>query len=139
VAISYQERILALWTVFLLGILFHAHLTLVPLFHDQSAAIASAYSNVNIAYILWGMLGFFILPMFAIIITTFNDSRRYRMIHFSVTIFYTILNLLHVGFDLLIQPIVWYQITLMMILFSVGLLLNLVSLRWLKHPYEKYP
>lgn len=135
--ISYQEKIIALWTVFLLGTLFHTQLGLMPLFHGQDIAIADVHNNI--AYILWAMLGFFILPMFAIVVIVFNDSKRYRVIHFGLTIFYTVLNFLHVVLDLGVTPIVWYQITLMIVLFFIGLLLNLVSLQWLRayHHYKK--
>ncbi|WP_322742252.1 hypothetical protein [Gloeocapsopsis crepidinum] len=130
--ISYQEKIIALWTVFLLGTLFHTQLGLMPLFHGQDIAIADIHNNLNIAYILWGMLGFFVLPMFAIIVMAFNDSKRYRVIHLSLTIFYTVLNFLHVVLDLEVTPIAWYQIALMIVLFFIGLLLNIVSLQWLR-------
>lgn len=130
--ISYQEKLIALWTVFLLGTLFHTQLGLMPLFHGQDIAIADVYNSANIAYILWGMLGFFILPMLAIVVMVFNDSKRYRSVHLNLTIFYTVLNFLHVVLDLKIIPIVWYQITLMIVLFLIGLLLNVVSLQWLR-------
>jgi ABC-type spermidine/putrescine transport system permease subunit II len=137
VKISYQEKIIALWTVFLLGTLFHTQLGLMPLFHGQDIAIADVHNTTNIAYILWGMLGFFILPMFAIIVLAFNDSKRYRVIHFGLTIFYTFLNFLHVVLDLTVTPIAWYQIALMVVLLFIGLLLNVVSWQWLK-AYNHY-
>lgn len=130
--VSYQEKIIALWTVFLLGTLFHAQLGLMPLFHSQNIAIADLHNNFNIAYILWSMLGFFVLPMYAIVVMVFNDSKRYRVIHLGLTIFYTVLNFLHVVLDLEVTAVVWYQIALMMVLFFIGLLLNLVSLQWLR-------
>nr|WP_041919356.1 hypothetical protein [Gloeocapsa sp. PCC 7428] len=129
---SYQEKLIALWTVFLLGTLFHTQLGLMPLFHGQDIAIADGHNSVNIAYILWGMLGFFILPMLAIVVMVFNDSKRYRIMHLNLTIFYTVLNFLHFVLDLKIIPIVWYQITLMIVLLLIGLLLNVVSLQWLR-------
>ncbi|OKH23103.1 hypothetical protein NIES1031_18530 [Chroogloeocystis siderophila 5.2 s.c.1] len=135
--ISYQEKIIALWTVFLLGTLFHTQLGLMPLFHGQDIAITDVHNTTNIAYILWGMLGFFILPMFAIIVLAFNDSKRYRVIHFGLTIFYTFLNFLHVVLDLTVTPIAWYQIALMVVLLFIGLLLNVVSWQWLK-AYNHY-
>ncbi|WP_218596863.1 hypothetical protein [Chroogloeocystis siderophila] len=134
---SYQEKIIALWTVFLLGTLFHTQLGLMPLFHGQDIAITDVHNTTNIAYILWGMLGFFILPMFAIIVLAFNDSKRYRVIHFGLTIFYTFLNFLHVVLDLTVTPIAWYQIALMVVLLFIGLLLNVVSWQWLK-AYNHY-
>jgi hypothetical protein len=130
-----QERIIVLWTVFLLGTLFHTQLGLMPLFHGINIAEANVKTATNlngIDNILWAMLAFFVIPMFIIIATAFINSRRYKMFHFGLTIVYSILNLLHVILDLTIKPIVWSQITLVTILFIVGLLLNLVAWQWIK-------
>jgi hypothetical protein len=127
--INHQEKIITLWIVFLLGTLFHTQLGLMPLFHGISVAHQSAK---GISTILWLMLGFFVLPMFAIIATAFTDSRRYRIGHFWLTLFYSVMNFLHLVLDLMVQPIVWYQITLMGLLLMVGLLLNLVSFQWMR-------
>jgi hypothetical protein len=129
---NYQEKIITIWAVFLLGTLFHTQLALMPLFHNQSVAAHGVYGTVNIDSILWLMLGFFALPMTAMIVPLFNSSKSYRKLHFSITIFYSILNFLHVIADLLVKPIAWYQIALMVLLFLIGILLNLVSFQWIK-------
>ncbi|MEB3177758.1 MAG: hypothetical protein VKL59_01755 [Nostocaceae cyanobacterium] len=132
-AVNYRGKIIALWTVFLLGTLFHTELGLMPLFHNLPVAESQkAESLADISGIMWLMLGFFVLPMLAIIATAFADSPRYRIIHFGLTVVYSILNLLHVILDLFVQPIVWYQIALMVLLFFVGLLLNLVAFQWMR-------
>jgi len=132
-AVNYRERIISLWTVFLLGILFHTELGLMPLFHGLSVAESQKATNINdISGIMWLMLGFFMLPMLAIISTAFTDSKRYRIVHFGLTIFYTIMNLLHVVSDLLVKPILWYQIVLIVFLFFVGLLLNITAFQWMR-------
>lgn len=131
-AVSHREKIITLWAVFLLGTLFHTQLGLMPLFHNQSVAISDAGESGNIAGILWSMLGFFVVPMLAMIAPLFTDSRRYRKLHFSITVLYSILNLIHIIADLLVQPIAWHQIALMVMLFLVGLLLNLVSFQWMR-------
>jgi hypothetical protein len=130
-----QEKIIVLWAVFLLGTLFHTQLGLIPLFHGINIARANVPSGTNvneIADILWGMLAFFAIPMLAIIVTAFTSSKRYRVFHFGLTIVYSVLNLLHVIFDLMVKPIVWSQISLMIILFIIGLLLNLVAWQWMQ-------
>lgn len=129
---SYQAKIITLWAVFLLGTLFHTQLGLMPLFHNQSIALPDSHELENITWILWLMLGFFIMPMMAMVMPLFNDSKCYRKLHFGITIFYSVMNLFHVVADLLVKPIAWYQITLMALLFLIGLLLNLVSLQWLQ-------
>jgi hypothetical protein len=131
--VNYREQIIALWTAFLLGTLFHTQLGLMPLFHGLSVAESQHASQLrDISIIMWLMLGFFTLPLLAIIITAFTDSKRYRLLHFALTVVYTVLNLLHIIADLFVQPILWYQISLMVILFLIGLLLNLVSFQWMK-------
>lgn len=132
-AVNYRERIIALWTVFLLGTLFHTQLALMPLFHGLSVIESQKATNIkDISGIMWLMLGFFVLPMLGIIVTAFTDSKRYRIIHFGLTIFYSIMNLLHVILDLFVQPVFWYQIALMVLLFFVGLLLNITAFKWMR-------
>ncbi|QMS92237.1 hypothetical protein HUN01_33350 [Nostoc edaphicum CCNP1411] len=132
-AVNYRERIIAIWTVFLLGTLFHTQLNLIPLFHGLPVVESQKATTINdISEIMWLMLGFFVLPMLAIIATAFTDSKRYRIMHFGLTVFYSIMNLLHVILDLFVQPLLWYQIALMVLLFFVGLLLNITAFKWMR-------
>jgi hypothetical protein len=131
--VNYQEKIIALWSVFLLGTLFHTQLGLMPLFHGLPVAESQKATTISeISGVMWLMLGFFVIPMLAIIGTAFADCRRYRVIHFGLTVFYSIMNLLHLVLDLFVTPIFWYQITLMALLFGVGLLLNFTAYQWMK-------
>ncbi len=134
-AINKQEKIIALWSVFLFGTLFHTQLGLMPLFYGESVAMSGTKGVTNVSH-LWLMLGFFVLPMIAIVATAFNNSKRYRVIHFGLTIFYSIMNFLHIVLDLLVKPIAWYQIALMTILLIVGILLNIVALQWLRESLD---
>lgn len=131
--VSLRLKIIVLWSVFLLGTLFHTQLALMPLFHGLSVAESQPAQSLNeISTILWLMLGFFGVPMLAMIATVFTAARSYRVGHFGLTVIYTILNFLHVVFDLWVQPILWYQIALMVFLLGIGLLLNGVSFQWLQ-------
>ena len=135
--LNYREKIIALWTVFLLGTLFHTQLALMPLFHGIDVAIIGHHHQqtatmAEITPILWGMLIFFVLPIIAIVATAFYDSKRYRTIHFGLTVVYTVLNFFHAIADLLVTPIAWYQIALMVLLLLIGILLNLVAYQWLQ-------
>ena len=141
--INYREKIIALWTVFLLGILFHTQLALMPIFHGIDVAIMGHHHEqsatmTEIAPILWGMLVFFVLPILAIVATAFFDFKRYRVFHFALTLIYTVLNFLHVVMDLLVDPIAWYQITLMVLLFFIGILLNIVSYQWMQSSSRRH-
>ncbi|MBD2694801.1 hypothetical protein [Anabaena catenula] len=131
-AVNHRQKIIILWTVFLLGILFHTQLGLMPLFHNQNIATSDTHETGNIAWILWSMLGFFAVPMIIMIATIFSESNRYRKLHFGVTVFYSVMNFFHLVADLWVKPIAWYQIALMILLFMIGLLLNLVSFQWMK-------
>ena len=142
-SINYREKIIALWTVFLLGILFHTQLGLMPLFHGIDVAIMGhhhqeAATMAEIEPILWGMLVFFMLPMLAIIATAFYEFKRYRIFHFGLTLVYTVLNLIHAIADLLVDPIAWYQIVLMVLLIFIGILLNIVSYQWMRVGYRRH-
>ena len=127
-----RNKIIILWIVFLLGLLFHTDLGLMPLFHNLSVVSSSAKNMDDIALIMWLMLGFFVPPMAAIIATAFINSKGYRKLHFALSLVYTTLNFSHLIADLMVKPIVWYQITLMVILLIIGLLINLVSFQWVK-------
>jgi ABC-type spermidine/putrescine transport system permease subunit II len=128
---NYQIKLITLWAVFLLGLIFHTQLGLMPLFHGLNISENQANALSDVAFIFWLMLAFFVLPMAAMVLTLFNESRRYRKLHFGLTILYTFLNFAHLVADLFVTPIIWYQITLMAILVAIGLLLNLVSWQWL--------
>ncbi len=136
--VNYREKIIALWTVFLLGTLFHVQLGLMPLFHGLSVVESQPAQEIaDISGIMWLMLGFFTLPMLAIIATAFTNAHRYRVVHFGLTIVYSVLNLTHLVMDLFVQPLLWYQIALMALLFLVGLLLNLVAFQWMRQPSRR--
>jgi hypothetical protein len=128
---NYPNQITALWTAFLLVLLFHTDLGLMPLFHGQS--IAHSHDNQDISWILWLMLLFFVPPLCAIVLPTFTNSKSYRVGHFWLTVIYSCLNIAHLVADLAVSPIAWYQIALMTILVLIGIILNLVSYRWTTH------
>lgn len=137
--VNNQEKIIALWSVFLFGTIFHTQLGLMPLFYGESVAMPGTNGVTNVSH-LWLMLGFFVLPMIAIVATAFINSKRYRIIHFGLTILYSVMNFLHIVLDLLVKPIAWYQIALMVILFIVGILLNVVAFQWMQaHFNHKKP
>ena len=70
--------------------------------------------------------------MVTIVTTAFSKSQRYRVFHFWLTMVYTVLNFLHVVLDLFVEPLFWYQIILMTLLFGFGIVLNLISYQWMR-------
>jgi hypothetical protein len=77
---NYPNQISALWMAFLLALLFHTELGLMPLFHGQN--IAHSHDTSDISWVLWLMLAFFVPPLVAIILPTFTERRSYRIGHF---------------------------------------------------------
>ncbi|MBD2309238.1 hypothetical protein H6G17_27655 [Chroococcidiopsis sp. FACHB-1243] len=130
-SISKQGKIIALWIVFLFGTVFHTQLALMPLLYGENVMMPDTQGKMP-AFESWLMLGMFVLPAIAIVVTAFNNSRRYRFIHFCVTVLFTVINFIHIVFDLSVQSIVWHQIVSIVFLFVNGLLLNIVSLQWLR-------
>lgn len=128
--LSIQEQIVALWAVFLFGTIFHSQLAMMPLLYGQDVAMPSYKGKMPMSH-SWLMLGFFVLPMIAILITVFNASPLYRSIHFGLALFYTLMNFLHIAMDLKVNPIEWYQIALMAIVFINGICLNIVAFQWI--------
>lgn len=130
-AIPLQDQIIALWAVFLFGMVFHSQLAMMPLLYGESIAIEHYGGKTPISH-LWLMLGFFAIPMIAIAGTIFFTSPLYRMAHFGLTLIYSVLNFAHGAMDLTVRPIEWYQIVLMVIVFINGILLNIVAFQWLQ-------
>jgi hypothetical protein len=128
-----QIKIVTLWNVFLLGLLFHTQLGLMPLFHGlpvNDAAVAKSVDSIS--WILWLMLAFFVVPMLMMLGTVFINHHQFKKLHYGITLLYSGLNLAHLIADLQVKPIYWYQIMLMTILLLIGLLLNLVTWQSLK-------
>ncbi|TVQ49494.1 MAG: hypothetical protein EA365_00390 [Gloeocapsa sp. DLM2.Bin57] len=128
-ATSYPAKINALWTSFLLGILFHTDLALMPLFHEME--VEHSHAGGNIDAIFGFMLLFFLLPMLAIVVPTFTVAKSYRAFHFYLTLVYSVLNIGHLIADIVVGA-PWYQLVLMTVLVMIGLLLNIVSFQWFK-------
>lgn len=128
---SFPLKVTALWTVFLLGLLFHTQLALIPLFHGINVAESHTHEYVNLDVVMWFMLIFFGLPLLAILGSVFWPSRPFRQLHFGMTLVYTVLNGIHLLMDVLVGA-PSYQLMLMVLLFCVGLLLNWVGYRWMR-------
>lgn len=129
--LNYTQKIVTLWSTFLLGTLFHTQLALMPLFHGMDVTESHAHDFASVNFIFWFMFLFFLIPLSIIVIATFNQAQKFRSFHFWLTIVYSVLNLAHFVIDVIIAVPV-YQSVLMAFLFLVGLLLNLVSYQWKK-------
>jgi hypothetical protein len=130
-----QQKIIALWALFLFGMVVHVQLGVMPIFYGQSVNIPGSH-GVAPQQDLWLMLGFYLMPMLVILGTLLTESRSFRVGHFGLTVFYSVMNVLHIGFDLTVNPIEWYQILLVLVVFINGIVLNFVALDWVKESYN---
>jgi hypothetical protein len=129
--LNMQAQIIALWAVFLFGMVFHSQLAMMPMLYGQDVAMDEYKGNMPKSH-SWLMLGFYAIPMVAIAATVFYTAPLYRLIHFGVTVVYTVLNFMHAAMDLTVRPIDWPQIALMALVFVNGLLLNLAAFQWMQ-------
>ncbi|NJK30790.1 MAG: hypothetical protein HC851_01315 [Acaryochloris sp. RU_4_1] len=135
---SYRIKIITLWTAYLLGMLFHTQLALMPLFHGLSVAESHTHEYLNLATILWLMLAVFGIALAAIIATALVENCRYRKLHLGLTLLYTLINALHLLLDVRVG-VPSYQLFLMAYLLGIGLLLNGVSYQWLRSGLNNPP
>lgn len=133
--LHYQLKLIALWTAFLLGLLFHTQLALMPLFHGVTVAPSHTHESLPLSFIFWMMLLFYAIPLFLIVMTPFWGQRighsRGLAVNFGITLVYSLLNLIHFGMDVVVGA-PSYQLVLMLILVGIGGVLNVVTFQWMK-------
>ncbi len=140
--IDYSLRLRHLWIAYLLAMLFHVQLGLMPLFHGQSAQIESAIDPSRLSLVFWGMLLYFLIPLACLLLITYavGDAehrrrwRPWRRIHFWSSIVYTITNVAHLIADIVIPDSRADQVFLMTILLLIGLLINREAWGWMLQP-----
>jgi len=131
-------RLISLWVVWLLAMLFHVDLGLMPLFHGQSPEIESQVAVALLPWLYGAMLGYFLLPLIAVVLIAYACTssapaqrwRGWRRLHFWVSVVYTITNLPHLIADILVPDSRADQIVLMVALVVFGLLINREGWRW---------
>ncbi|NJK40516.1 MAG: hypothetical protein HC934_02580 [Acaryochloridaceae cyanobacterium SU_2_1] len=129
--LSLQIKLIVLWACFLLGMLFHTQLALMPLFHGLTVAESHTHEYLSLNAIFWLMLMVFTLPLLMMISLLFTEARPYRRFHFGLTLMYSLINFLHLTLDVWVKA-PHYQLCLMALLFALGLLLNRVSYLWMR-------
>jgi hypothetical protein len=131
-------RLISLWIVWLLAMLFHVDLGLMPLFHGQSPEIHSHVPSEALPWLFGAMLGYFLLPLIAIVLIAYACTSRapaqrwrgWRRLHFWFSVVYTITNLPHLIADIVVPDRRIDQIVLMVALVIFGVLINLEGWRW---------
>ena len=137
--IDHGLRLRHLWIAYLLAMLFHVQLGLMPLFHGQSAQIESAIEPSWLFLLYWGMLLYFLIPLASLLLITYATGaadhrlrwRPWRRIHFWTSIVYTVTNVVHLIADIVIPDARSDQVFLMAILLLIGLLINREAWGWM--------
>jgi hypothetical protein len=137
-AIDHALRLRSLWFTWLLAMLFHVDLGLMPLFHGLSPEIESHVAREQLPLLFAAMLIYFLLPLGAILLIAYAASdpsharrwRPWRRIHFWLSVVYTVTNLPHLIADILVPDSRADQVALMVVLVLIGLLINLEGWRW---------
>lgn len=135
-----SRRLRHLWTAYLLAMLFHVDLGLMPLFHGLSPEIESHVPKESLAGIFWAMLLYFLLPLVSLLLIAYSDGveqgaqwrfwRRWRGFHFGLSVFYTATNIPHLIADILVPDSRGDQVFLMVVLLVIGLLINREAWLW---------
>lgn len=136
----YALRLRHLWTAYLLAMLFHVDLGLMPLFHGLSPEIESQVPKENLAAVFWAMLIYFLIPLACLVLIAYGDGlqpgphrrlwQRWRAVHFGLSVVYTITNIPHLIADILVPDSRGDQVFLMVVLLGLGLLINREAWLW---------
>jgi hypothetical protein len=137
--IDHALRLRSLWIAWLLAMLFHVELGLMPLFHGLSPEIETHVDPARLPLVFGGMLIYFLLPLGAYLLIAYAASdgdrhprrwRRWRAVHFGFSLLYTLTNLPHLAADILVPGARADQIVLMLVLVLIGLLINREGWLW---------
>jgi hypothetical protein len=136
--IDHALRLRSLWFCYLLAMLFHVDLGLMPLFHGLSPEIESQVPEARLPLVFWGMLLYFLIPLFSILLIAWSASdpegqahwRSWRRLHFWISVLYTATNIPHLIADILVPDSRSDQVLLMVVLLAIGLLINREAWRW---------
>jgi hypothetical protein len=136
----YALRLRNLWTAYLLAMLFHVDLGLMPLFHGLSPAIESKVPKESLGALFWAMLIYFLIPVLSLLLIAYADGsqwgewrrlwQRWRGVHFGISLLYTITNVPHLIADILVPDSRGDQVFLMVVLLGLGLLINREAWLW---------
>lgn len=137
-ATNHAQRLITLWIAWMLAMLFHVDLGLMPLFHGQSPEIHSQLPTSTLPLLFGAMLSYFLLPLIAIVLISYADTaagatprwRPWRRLHFWFSIVYSVTNVPHLIADILVPDARTDQIVLMGALTVLGLLINVEGWRW---------
>ena len=137
-ATDHALRLHSLWLCWLLAMLFHTDLGLMPLFHGLSPEIESHVDDAVLPLLFSGMLIYYLIPLTAVLLIAWASSDPghpqrwswWRRLHFWISVVYTATNVPHLIADILVPDSRSDQVVLMMVLVLIGLMINLEGWRW---------
>ena len=136
--IDHGLRLRSLWLSWLLAMLFHVDLGLMPLFHGISPQIKSQVADSQLPGLFATMLGYFLVPLAAVVGIAYACSnptkqRRsgpWRRINFGLSVIYSLSNMAHLVADILVPDSRGDQVALMGMMVAIGLLINREAWLW---------
>ena len=131
-------RLAVLWLAWLLVLLFHVELGLMPLFHGRSVEIESKVADSKLPRIFFVMLLYFLLPVLAMILAfhaaseplSWSGSPQMRAVQFWFGSVYCLTNIVHLIADIRIPDSRSDQVLLMVSLTLIGGLLCMQAWQW---------
>jgi hypothetical protein len=105
--IDHALRLRSLWTAYLLAMLFHVQLGLMPLFHGLSVVIGNTVNPARLTLVYWSMMVYFLVPLAALLLIAWAASdgcgegpwRPWHRWHFWLSVLYSVTNLFHLIAD----------------------------------------
>jgi len=142
--IDHALRLRNLWLAYLLAMLFHVDLGLMPLFHGLSPEIASEVPPARLGLLFWAMLIYFLIPLACLLRIAWAASeparpggwRGWRRTHFWISVVYTFTNLPHLVADILVPDSRGDQVALMAVLLLIGGVINREAWAWWRGPID---
>jgi hypothetical protein len=133
IIMSNRTKISVLWAIFLFGMIFHTLLAIMPVFWGQSVTMAQEQIDTHsLTPMMWMMLFFFLVPMIIIALTLFIETKWHKITNFIFTLLFTLFNIWHLMGHAGETPIDLRQIVLLTFVLISGILLNIVSYKWIK-------
>jgi hypothetical protein len=138
VTFGYAVRLAGLWAAWLLVMLFHVELGLMPLFHGLSVEIKSQVASSRVPRLFLAMLFYFLLPVGALLVAVhgiadpagWSASAPWRAAQFWFSVVYSLTNVVHLIADIRIPDSRTDQVLLMSVLTLIGLLINQQAWAW---------
>lgn len=131
-------RLAAFWGSWLLLMLYHVELGLMPLFHGLPVAIETHVRSGRLPLLFWAMLLYFLLPLGALLLVidalaapgSWSAAISWRAAQFWFSVVYSVSNAIHLIADIVIPDSRSDQVALMLVLTVIGLLINVEAWFW---------